>query len=822
MLILYIIAGAVAFLLFIIGSFLLSSKKKIKRLSQSLSMSLFLVKMPKYDKKEDRERSQQQDVKSLIEGMEQIFAHFLYLKKPSLFDKLFLGVKPPRIALEIASMVGGEDISFYIALPEYISSSAEKSIQGVYPDAVVEKVAEDYTVFEANGVVSASTMMLRKAFYYPIKTYQHLEADSLSVITNALSKIKPEEGSAVQVIFKPSKLDIKRKEEKILSEIVEKGKSPREAIDKARSKGLSGLISNGLLAILNFNTKTDDAKEKQKQNEQQKERTANEAVIEGVKAKAQKQVFDVNIRLIAVGADKIRSVEILRHLEGSFSQFSSNLNNFEPIRATRKRLKKLIYDFSFRNFTEKNSMILNVEELTSVFHFPLPHIDSPNIQWAKTREVAPPSELPADGINRIGDAVFRGEEKPVSFASRADRRRHFYIVGQTGTGKSSLLREMIKQDIIAGEGVGVIDPNGDLIEDTLANIPKERAEDVVLFEPFDTERPGGLNMLEWTAPEQKDFAISEMITIFSKLFPPEVIGPMFEHYMRNAMLALMADKDNPGTLVEIPRMFTDDEFMKEKVSKVVDPIVRSFWLKEWAKTTGQSRSDMLGYVVSKVGRFIENTMVRNIIGQSKSGFDLSEIMNNKKIFLANLSKGQTGEMNSSLLGLILVSKMQIAAFRRASMAQEERKDFYLYIDEFQNFTTDSIATILSEARKYRLNLILAHQFMPQLTDEIRNSVIGNVGNMASYRVGADDAELLEKQFTPEFSSSDLLNVDNFQYICKMMINNNISSPFKVKAIKPTDGNIEMVSSIKKLSKLKYTRPKALVEADIAKRSRLGA
>lgn len=785
-------------------------------------MSLFLVKMPKYEKKEDRERQQQHDIKSLIEGMEQIFSHFLYLKKPSLFDKIFLGVKPPRIALEIASMVGGEDISFYIAVPEYMASSAEKSIQGVYPDAVVEKVVQDYTVFEANGVVTAATMMLRKSFFYPIKTYKFLETDSLSVITNALSKIKPEEGSAIQIMFKPSSLDIKRKEEKILSDIVEKGKNPREAIDKARSKGLSGLISNMLLAILNFNSKTENTKEKQKQNEQQKERTANEAIIEGIKAKAQKSVFDVNIRLMAVGVDKIRSLEILGHLEGSFNQFSSSLNNFEPIRARKSRLKKIIYDFSFRNFNSNNSMILNVEELTSIFHFPLPHIDSPNIQWAKTREVAPPSELPEKGINIIGDTVFRGEERPVSFASKEDRRRHFYIVGQTGTGKSSLLREMIKQDIIAGNGVGVIDPNGDLIEDTLANIPRERMEDVILFEPFDTERPGGLNMLEWSSPEQKDFAISEMITIFSKLFPPEVIGPMFEHYMRNAMLALMADKDNPGTLVEIPRMFTDDEFMREKVRHVADPIVRGFWLKEWAKTTGQSRSDMLGYVVSKVGRFIENTMVRNIIGQSKSSFDLAEIMNNKKIFLANLSKGQTGEMNSSLLGLILVSKMQIAAFRRAGIQQEKRKDFYLYIDEFQNFTTDSIATILSEARKYRLNLILAHQFMPQLTDEIRNAVIGNVGNMASYRVGADDAELLEKQFEPEFSRNDLLNIDNFQYICKMMINNNVSSPFKVKARKPTEGDVTVVSSIKKLSKLKYTRPRELVGTEIAKRSRLGA
>jgi hypothetical protein len=333
-------------------------------------------------------------------------------------------------------------------------------------------------------------------------------------------------------------------------------------------------------------------------------------------------------------------------------------------------------------------------------------------------------------------------------------------------------------------------------------------------------RPCGLNMLEWDPPEQKDFAVSEMINIFSKLFPPEIIGPMFEHYMRNAMLALMADKNNPGTLVEIPRIFTDEEFMKERLRKVTDPLVKNFWEKEWAQTTGRTRSDMLGYVVSKVGRFIENEMMRNIIGQSRSGFDLEEIMNTGKIFLANLSKGLTGEINSSLLGLILVSKMQIAAMRRGRIPQEERKDFYLYIDEFQNFTTDSIATILSEARKYRLNLILAHQFMPQLTEEIKDAVIGNVGSIGAFRVGAEDAEFLEKQFAPEFSRFDLLNLDNFHLILKMIINNSISSPFKVKTIPPKKGNPEVVDLIKQLSKLKYGRPKEEVEREIMERSKL--
>jgi len=288
--------------------------------------------------------------------------------------------------------------------------------------------------------------------------------------------------------------------------------------------------------------------------------------------------------------------------------------------------------------------------------------------------------------------------------------------------------------------------------------------------------------------------------------------------MRNAMLALMADKDNPGTLVEIPKMFTDPAFLQEKLVKVTDPVVRSFWTKEWAQTTGSTRSDMLGYVVSKLGRFIENEMMRNIIGQSHSGFNLADIMDGKKIFLANLSKGLTGEVNSSLLGLILVSKMQMAAMRRARIAESERKDFYLYIDEFQNFTTNSIASILSEARKYKLSLIMAHQYMPQLTDEIREAVLGNVGTMGAFRIGAEDAEKLEKQFEPGFSRFDLVNLDNFSMVVKMMINNKISTPFKMTTLPPPKGKPEIVEAVKKISKLKYSRPKEIVEQEILQRS----
>jgi len=805
-----ILALAFLFLLVFFLLFFLFKKRRQKRLLSSLKMSVFLVRLPRYEKKEEMK-----DIKSLIAMMEQVYANFLSLPRYGVLKRFFYGT--PRVAFEIASETGGSDISFYVAVPVEIEGALEKYIQGVYPGAVVEKMEKDYTIFEPQAKVAGSFLVLKRSYFFPINTYKNLESDPISTISNALSKIRPDEGAGIQIVLRPTQFSIKEIGEKILSKLRE-GKEMEEAMKEVKTGLFSQIFSAFFEAI-----KTSPQKQKEKEEKERLERkTPDEATIQAIQSKIQKPIFEANIRLIGVAKTQGRAEEILFHLESAFSQFSSSFNGFVSQKIRRKRsLRKFIYDFIFRNFSCKYANILNLEELSSIFHFPLFYLETPHIKWTKTKEAPPPAELPSSGVILIGKTIYRGEEKDVFFASRADRRRHFYIVGQTGTGKTTLLREMIRQDIERGEGVGVIDPHGDLIEDTLANIPKERAEDVVLFEPFDTERPMGLNMLEWETPEQKDFAVSEMIIIFSKLFPPEIIGPMFEHYMRNAMLALMADKDNPGTLVEIPRIFTDKEFMKSRLEKVTDPLVRNFWEKEWAQTTGATKSDMLGYVVSKVGRFVENEMMRNIIGQSRSSFNLEKIMNEGKIFLANLSKGLTGELNSSLLGLILVSKLQIAAMKRSKIPEEERKDFYLYIDEFQNFTTDSIAVILSEARKYRLNLILAHQFIPQLTEEIKNAVIGNVGTIGAFRVGAIDAEFLEKQFEPEFSKFDLINLDNFQLVIKMMINGKTSSPFKIKTLPPKPGNRKLVEAIKKLSKLKYGRPKEVVEREIMERSKLG-
>ncbi|MEK7562139.1 MAG: DUF87 domain-containing protein, partial [Patescibacteria group bacterium] len=605
----------VVFLLFLLG-FILAVNSEAKEKSAvfgGLETVLFVVLMPKNDIKKEGEM--QKEEKAIIAGMEQILANFLYLKKPKMFQE------PPSVALEIASQIGSSDISFYVSVPKYLESAFEKHVQGVYPRAIVEKVPGDYTIFEPQGSTAGAFLVLSENPLYPISTYQTLEKDPISTITNNLSKISADEGAAVQVIIRPlSKLNFRKKGEKVLTKIRE-GKQVREAVSDFGSSWLKKILE--FIFEIFINKSPEDIKKDISDPNKKKEIQIDQKSYEAIQNKIQKQPFETNIRVMASAQTLGRAEEILNHLIDAFNQFSlSAINSLAPKEVYKKDLKKLIYDYSFRNFNQSHASILNLEELASVYHFPTHFIETPYIKAAKSGSAAPPSDLPEKGVNQIGKVLFRGEEKNVYFATRDDRRRHFYIIGQTGVGKSTLLSEMIRQDIENGEGVAIIDPHGELVEETLANIPKNRVDDVVLFEPFDLERPSGLNMLEYDTPEQKDFAVQEMISIFYKLFPPEIIGPMFEHYMRNAMLALMADKDNPGTLVEIPKMFTDPAFLQERLKKVTDPVVRSFWLKEWSATTGNTRSDMLGYVVSKVGRFIENEMMRNIIGQSHSGFDL--------------------------------------------------------------------------------------------------------------------------------------------------------------------------------------------------------
>ena len=468
--------------------------------------------------------------------------------------------------------------------------------------------------------------------------------------------------------------------------------------------------------------------------------------------------------------------------------------------------------------------ILNSEELATIYHFPNKTIETPHVHWLKAKRAPAPAEIPSSGLF-LGVSKYRGLTKKV-YLSEDDRRRHMYIIGKTGVGKSELLKDMALQDIKAGKGLCFIDPHGDAVEDILKFIPPERAEDVVYFDPYDTERPLGMNMLEANTEEQKHFVSSAIINLMYKLYDPHktgIIGPRFEHAIRNAMLTVMSEPGN--TFIEIVRILTDAKFVQEMLPKVQDPMVRRYWTDQIAQTSDFHKSEVLDYIVSKFGRFVTDKMMRNIIGQSQSGFNFRKIMDEGKILLINLAKGKIGEENSSFLGLLLVPRILMAAMSRQDMPMEQRKDFYLYVDEFQNFATQDFAQILSEARKYRLNLIVANQFIGQIDDEVKNAVFGNVGTMISFRVGVSDANFLQHEFSPTFSEADLVNVERFHVFIKTVVNNEPQTPFSMDLTRDLTqemryANEELSKSIVQLSRLKYGRDKEEIEVEITRRARL--
>lgn len=716
----------------------------------------------------------------------------------------------PYMVFEIAVPEEGEEIGFYLALPKKFQNTIQRQIQGFFPEAQVEPI-NDYNIFNRTGKNIGSALQLKRNYILPFQTYKKLEASTLGLITNAVSSLKAKgEGVALQILVRPTKHSSKSDAVKIIKHLYQ-GKHLDEAM---------GEIENPLSFIDTFRDFFNIKKSEDKNKPAEPPKTLTpltQDLINAIDNKAKQNLFEVNIRILVSAAADEEAAQILSNVESAFAQFEfPDLNSFYSARPQKRILKNLIYNFSFRLFNKSESIWLSAEELTSVFHFPIIKIETPKVRFVKAKAAAPPAILPASGAI-LGRNQFRNQETTVKL-NPLDRRRHLYIIGQTGTGKSYLLRNLIKQDIDGGAGVGVIDPHGDLVEAILGLVPPHRFDDVVLFDPADTEWPSGLNLLEAATPQEKDFAIQEMIATFQKLFLAEHLGPIFEHSMRNAMLTLMADETSPGTIVDIPRVFTDPAFIRQLLIKVTDPLVRDFWEKEMLKMTEQYKSEMTGYLVSKVGRFVENSMMRNIIGQSRSSIDFGDIMNNGKILLVNLSKGRIGEINSALLGLIITAKLQMAAFRRAEERNEEsRRDFYLYMDEFQNFTTDSIATILAEARKYRLNLVLAHQFIGQLTDKIRDSVFGNAGSIVSFRVGPEDAKFLVKYFEPVFGEQDLINIDNRHAYAKLLINGATTMPFNIATETSPQSSLDEAEKLRELSRQKYARPRAEVEEMINKR-----
>ncbi len=734
--------------------------------------------------------------------------------------KTWLYGRQDHFTFEIVAMQG--TISFYVAVPAAWQQFFEEQIHAQYPTAQLEPV-DDYNLFTRAGTAIGTELRFRRMYALPIRTYKTIEGgDPLNALTNALSRLSEEESGAIQYIVRSANPRWHKKASKLI-EGLRKGKLLHEV-----TRGPSMRKAVGVM------TSTLSTSNKQSSSDQHYLSQTNQKLIDLLEGKNSKAGLDVVIRIVVNAQGKASAQQRLHDIVNAYSQYRhyDQGNGFHVTGTKRSHafMERFIYRtfhggiFS-RLFERSRPIIMSAEEMASLFHLPLPSTETPRINWLTARKLHAPVNIPTKGI-LLGENIYRGACVPIRM-KQEDRRRHMYIVGTTGSGKSILQSNMAIQDIQNGEGVAVIDPHGTLVDLIMRNIPPERYDDVIYFDPSDTDRPMGLNMLEASDPQQADFAVQEMIAIFYKLVTdPSMIGPMFEHNMRNAMLTLMANTDHPGTLADVPRIFTDTEFQKYSLKYVTDPIVRSFWEKEMAKTTDYHKSEMLGYLISKVGRFVENAMMRNIIGQPKSGFNFREIMDTGKIFLANLSKGKVGEMNSNLLGLIIVSKLQMAALSRADTPESQIRDFFLYIDEFQNFITDSIAIILSEARKYRLNLCMAHQYIAQLVGlnndtKVRDAVFGNVGTVAAFRVGVDDAELLAQQLAPTVTEYDVINIDRFHAYVRLLIDNTASRPFTMQTFPPKPGDPQIASQIKAAVRLKYGRPRSIVEEEILVRTKLG-
>ena len=817
---LIVLSLASGFFVLIAGAFWVAGSffRFRSEINQSMNMDLEIIRVSKPEKPDQQQTGRKPgDLwKEEVGAMEQLFTALSSMKDArSTFSKILYGT--PSISFEIANPASSEEIVFFLAVPKKFRESVEKQVHSFFPNAVLEK-SEDYNIFFPGSQTEAAILKLKNKYTLPIKTYENMDVDPLSAITNALSKLKTkEEGAALQLVMRPAGTRWRMKGKKI-AQRMQQGKRLKDADRSVLSAAGKGL-GDAIYAMTGPNKKENpqfpsEPKPVQLTPEEQE-------LVKGIESKSSKTGFYINIRLIASAATEERSKEILGQLENSFSQFENgNINCFQ----IKKRVKKrdIAYDYIFRNFNDEESIILNNEEISSLFHLPISTTETPKIKWLKSNAASPPLEIPQDGII-LGYNEYRGEKTTIRIAEK-DRRRHLYAIGQTGTGKSNFLQEMAKQDAKNGNGFCFIDPHGDSIEDILTSIPKERAEDVIIFDPADIERPFGLNMMEYdpSRPEQKTFVINELIGIFDQLYDLKSTGgPMFEQYMRNAMLLIMEDPDSGNTLMEIPKVLADESFRSMKLSKCNNPTVVDFWTKEAEKAGGEAAlANMVPYITSKLTTFISNDMMRPIIAQQKSTLNFREIMDNKKILLVNLSKGKIGEINARLLGMIVVGKILMNAMARVDTPEEKRVDFYLYMDEFQNVTTNSISQILSEARKYNLCLIIAHQFIAQLKEEISKAVFGNVGSMVVMRVGAEDAEFLEKQFTPVFSKQDLINVDNYRGFAKVLINNILSKPFNISFFPPTRGSQEIANALKELSRLKYGRDKMIVNREIMERTKL--
>ncbi len=772
----------VTVLIFSIYSWLITELKERVLMDKSLNLVFYEIRLTKNN-----------DVE--IKAMEQLFSGLTGFAEELKGVKSFIGART-FVSFELIAYY--QSIRFYVVCPKKISSVVDRLINGTYPSAEILKVKE-YNLFPDSGHVSYGILEPDKDSKIPFQTYDELPVDSLATLTDVMSKLGPGESACFQVVIAPAGGDWINKSKEYAKKIREDAQ-PKEA------------------------------KEGEKAPKPPKQKVPDET-LSLIERKAEKNGFYTDLRVVVCSPDKFSSENHMTNIASTFDQFSkiggNKLKKLKPAKE-KKKYKTIARDFIYRIPRSKN--VLNAAELATLIHFPNKNIQAPHIKWLLSKKLPAPDFT----INQweqdymyIGKNTFRGSEKEI-FLKPDARLRHFYIIGQTGSGKSGFMLSMMVRDIKMGHGCAYIDPHGSDADKVLQQIPPERIEDVIIFDPSDIERPIGLNMLEFKTPAQKTLVTNEMLNIFDSLYNLKVTGgPMFEQYFRYGIMLLTEDEESGSTLLEIPNLFADEGYRNYKLSKCKDQEIIDFWRKQAEAAGGEaSLKNIVPYVVSKLAPFLTNAYLRPIVAQQKSTLDFRDIMDSKKILIAKLSKGRIGEMNANLLGMILIGKLLVGALERDEIPEADRIPFYLYIDEFQNFLTEGIQIILSEARKYKLSLTIAHQFLGQLTRQggdtkIKDAVFGNVGNKAIFRVGEEDSPFLRKVLDGELEEADLQQIENLTSFVKVQVDGKPTPAFTLRAVygeSPYDmmsePNPQLADLIRQVSRLKYGKDAALIENEV--------
>lgn len=722
---------------------------------------------------------------------------------------------PDVISFEIQALKGY--IRFFVYCPTVLEQYVSKQLYAQYPDVKISKV-EDFVrteVLEANGGCLGATVQLAQPWPLPIKTFANFDVDPLSAVTSSMSGYDEGEEMWLQMILTPAELGWSHK-----------AMEAAKAISQGKSIG--GFYGSGnflvwvLLSFFKFifislpkaffmagNSSSDSVDVGQTKvvlSEYDKER------IGLIEQKSRKVGFQVTMRAVVNSSFRGRSAHMLNELMASLQQYSLPQANSLEFGRPVKNLKSFINQYQ-RRVASRRAAVMNSEEIASIFHLPSQSVETPGIVWAKSRKGEPPPNLPLalmgdnEDLTVFAKTDFRYEERKFGI-KQIDRLRHIYVIGKTGMGKSTLLSNMAIDDVRSGRGVAVIDPHGDLIDDVLECIPRRRINDVVIFSPADREFPVGFNMLEKVDSSHMPLVASGLIAVFYKMFSHSW-GPRMEHILRNIILALLEMPN--ATLMGITRIIVDKKYREKVIDNVRNPAVHDFWKKEFPALASGNPSDTFGPIQNKVGQFLSTSIVRNIVGQEHGTINIRKIMDEKKIFLVNLSKGKIGEDVSALFGSMLITKIQLAAMSRADIPESQRVPFYLYVDEFQNFATESFATILSEARKYKLGLTMANQYIAQMPEEVRNAVFGNVGSLISFGVGASDAGYLVKEFNPVFNEDDLISLDKRHIYLKMAIDGVSSVPFSATTLPPPANRSNNVEKIVGVSRERYAMPAEEIE-----------